>query len=280
MTQRSTLVAVIMIGLLAACRGVLNDTNEAPVRGILPNAVAAETSESADTEITSPDIDMNHLLGHIDPATDANFSRVTKPYASREGLYLLGEVCRAFVRMHQTAKKDGVSLVIVSATRNFDAQKRIWEAKWTGARLVDGRNLAKTIPDPIARARVILRYSSMPGTSRHHWGTDVDINSVENAYFASAQGRRVYKWLAANAKDFGFCQPYTPRGNDRPQGYEEEPWHWSYCPVAKRYLEQYVQKVNYDDIRGFKGSDTATQLDVIKNYVLTINPKCLKHSDK
>ncbi len=279
MTKRSILLAGSLIGLLVACRAVLNGTNQEQVRGIVPNAVVAETPEPIAAEVLSPGIDMNHLLGHIDPVADANFSRVAKPYASRDGLYLLDEVYRAFVRMRQAAKKDGVSLVIVSATRSFNAQKRIWERKWTGARLADGRNLAKTIPDPIARARIILRYSSMPGTSRHHWGTDVDINSVDNAYFASPKGRKVFAWLAANAGGFGFCQTYPARGNDRPQGYEEEPWHWSYCPVAKRYLEQYVQKVTYDDIRGFKGSNTATQLDVIANYVLTINPKCLKHSD-
>jgi len=249
------------------------------VRGIVPNAAVAKTIEPTGAAAPSPAIDMNHLLGHINPASDAKFSRVAKRYGNRDGLYLLDEVYRAFVRMHQAAKKDGVSLVIVSATRNFKAQKRIWEGKWTGARSVDGRNLAKTVPDPISRARIILRYSSMPGTSRHHWGTDIDINSVENAYFASGTGRKVFQWLAANANDFGFYQPYTPKGNERPQGYEEEPWHWSYQPVAKRYLEQYVQRVTYDHIRGFKGSDTATQIDVIANYVLGINPQCLKHDD-
>jgi len=116
----------------------------------------------------------------------------------------------------------------------------------------------------------------MPGTSRHHWGTDVDINSVDRAYFESPLGRKVYAWLAANAGDYGFCQTYTPKGADRPRGHEEEPWHWSYCPVAKNYLKQYVQKVTCADLRGFQGSDTATQLDVIANYVLAINPQCLQ----
>jgi zinc D-Ala-D-Ala carboxypeptidase len=280
MKKRSILLIVILMGLLAACRTVLDGTNREHMRGILPSAVAAEPCEPAGTEMTSPGIDMNHLLGHINPATDANFSRVEEPYANREGLYLLDEVYSAFVQMHKAAKKDGVSLVIVSATRNFDAQKEIWERKWTGARLVDGRDLAKTVPDPITRARIILRYSSMPGTSRHHWGTDIDINSVENAYFASGAGRKVFEWLAAHANDFGFCQTYTAKGNDRPYGFEEEPWHWSYCPLATRYLEQYLREVTCDDIRGFKGSGTAAQINVIANYVQAINPKCLQPQDR
>lgn len=247
--------------------------------GILVNALAADTPGTPGSEKADRVIDVAHLLGHVNPATDASFCRVDRPYANRKGLYVLDEVYHAFVRMHEAARKDSISLVIVSATRTFDAQKRIWERKWTGAQLVDGRNLAKTVPDPIARARIILRYSAMPGTSRHHWGTDIDINSVDTAYFASPVGRKVYAWLAANAGDYGFCQTYTPKGTDRPRGHEEEPWHWSYCPVAQHYLEQYWQQVTGADIRDFEGSDTATRIDVIANYVRAINPKCLKHKD-
>ena len=223
------------------------------------------------------DIDLDHLLGHINPANDASFSRVATSYADQDGLYLLDEVYDAFVEMHNAAKKDGITLVIISATRDFDSQKELWEQKWTGARLVEGRNLAKTVPDPIERARIILKYSSMPGTSRHHWGTDIDINSVNNGYFESGVGSKVFEWLAANADDFGFCQTYTPKGEGRPYGYEEEPWHWSYCPIAGRYLRQYLEKVTYDDISGFDGSDTAAEIDVIAYYVLGINPECLKY---
>ncbi len=50
----------------------------------------------------------------------------------------------------------------------------------------------------------------MPQASRHHWGTDVDINSVEPEYFESGQGLKEYTWLQENAWKFGFCQPYTP----------------------------------------------------------------------
>jgi D-alanyl-D-alanine carboxypeptidase len=56
----------------------------------------------------------------------------------------------------------------------------------------------------------IMNYSAMPQASRHHWGTDVDINSVEPEYFESGQGLKEYTWLQENAWKFGFCQPYTP----------------------------------------------------------------------
>jgi LAS superfamily LD-carboxypeptidase LdcB len=58
--------------------------------------------------------------------------------------------------MHKAAKADGISLVIISATRNFDYQKKIWQSKWTGRRLVDKKNLAKTVPDPVERAYPLI----------------------------------------------------------------------------------------------------------------------------
>lgn len=68
-----------------------------------------------------------------------------------------------------------------------------------------------------------MLYSSMPTTSRHHWGTDMDINSVEPEYFESGQGLLEYNWLKANAHKFGFCQPYSPKDDgSRTQGYNLE----------------------------------------------------------
>jgi len=107
------------------------------MRGAVPGAVADDLSDSDNTEMTGPHIERKHLLGRINPAVDASFSRVRSPYANREGLYLLEEVYGAFIAMHKAAKEDGISLVIISATRTFDAQKEIWQRKWTGARLVD-----------------------------------------------------------------------------------------------------------------------------------------------
>lgn len=277
MTRKTILLIIVLIALPAACRAVLDGRGRKQEKSVSSHTRLEDASERDNTKMTNSVIDANLLLGHIDPATDARFSRVAKPYANRKDLYLLNEVYAAFVAMHKAAHRDSVSLVIVSATRNFKDQKRIWQRKWTGARLVDGRNLAKTIPDPVARARAILKYSAMPGTSRHHWGTDIDINSVEPAYFKSGKGAKVYAWLAANARRFGFCQTYTAKGQTRPHGYEQEPWHWSYCPIAKRYLNEYAEQITYDHVTGFPGAHVAPDLKVIPHYVLGINPDCRRH---
>lgn len=216
------------------------------------------------------------LLGRFDPAKSPDFSKISSTYGSGSGLgaYLHTECLEAFKKMHAAAKADGVSLRIISATRNFYRQKQIWEAKWKGQRKVGGKDLSKTLPDPAKRATKILLYSSMPGTSRHHWGTDMDLNDLENSYFESGKGLKVYNWLVENAASYGFGQPYSPKGPERPYGYEEEKWHWSYLPLAKKYLKAYGDQIKPEDIVGFEGAEVAQELKVIEKYVFGIAASC------
>jgi hypothetical protein len=116
----------------------------------------------------------------------------------------------------------------------------------------------------------------MPGTSRHHWGTDIDINSVENAYFETKKGSSEYQWLSQNAYKYGFCQTYTAKGKNRPKGYNEEPWHWSYLPLSKTCLTKYIEQIDDSQLKGFLGSETAVEIKVVENYVKGINKDCLK----
>jgi len=212
-------------------------------------------------------VDKDFLLGKFDPAAHPQFVKLSDEHAqgSAKGAYLRKETYDAFIKMSEAAKKEGVNLVIISATRNFDSQKRIWENKWIGRTRVEGKNLA-TVKDKKERARLILLYSSMPSTSRHHWGTDMDLNDLENSFFERREGLKIYQWLTAHAAEYGFCQPYTSRKNGR-TGYEEEKWHWSYLPLSAEFLDQYKKQITYADIKGFAGSEVAKEMQVIRNYV-------------
>jgi len=221
-------------------------------------------------------VEISYLLGKFDPAKDPNFDRIPDAYSggSARGTYLRKESLMAFAEMHAAAKADGISLTIISSTRNFGRQKAIWEAKWTGSRLVGGKNLAKSQPDLQKRAKTILLYSSMPGTSRHHWGTDMDLNALNNEYFESGKGKQEFAWLRAHAHEYGFCQPYTPKGPERLTGYEEERWHWSYQPLAATYMRSYEVQITPDLIQGFAGAEVATDLHVIQDYVFGVSEDC------
>ena len=209
------------------------------------------------------------LMGQIDPVNHTAFVKLIARYTDGDGDYLLRrQTANAVEGMIDSAKRDGVKLRVRSATRNFDRQAQIWGAKWRGDRtLSNGVNLGKTSMSDSAKARMILLYSSMPGTSRHHWGTDIDFNAFENDYFETEPGLSEYTWLKANAGHFGFYQPYTSKVGGR-TGYEEERWHWSYRPLSLKLTELYKAEVTYADIKGFEGAAVAPEVYAIKEYVL------------
>lgn len=215
---------------------------------------------------------VDYIMGHFEPAKHPDFVIIDIKHADREGLYLRKDTYEAFKKMYEHALKDGIRLQIRSATRNFNYQKGIWEAKWTGEKLIEGgENLAQTTPDPKDRALKILRYSSMPGTSRHHWGTDIDLNSFDNSWFEAGEGLNIYRWLAVHAEKYGFCQPYSA---GRSTGYLEERWHWTYMPVSAKLTSLAQKELRNEMINGFLGSEAAVMIDVVKNYVMGINEKC------
>lgn len=148
-----------------------------------------------------------------------------------------------FLDMRAAAAADGIDLWPVSSFRDFARQAAIWNAKFRGERPLLGRD-----GDPLdasdlssgERVETILLWSALPGASRHHWGSEIDvidaaavppgyrIELVPSEFAAGAIFARLDCWLAENAQRFGFFRPYsTDRGGVRP-----EPWHLSYAPVS------------------------------------------------
>jgi len=214
----------------------------------------------------------NELMGKINPQKDIHFVKIEKSYTTKTNIYLREGAYNAYKNMYKSAKNEGLTLNIISAFRSFYHQKRIWESKWTGKRKVNGQDLSKSIPNIYKRAETILHFSSMPGSSRHHWGTDIDIYDLNNSTFETGNGLKVYKWLQNNASKYGFYQVYTA---NRPFGYEEEKWHWSYLPLAKPMINTFNKLINNSDFNGFLGAQTADSLQIKQHYVNGINQECL-----
>lgn len=158
------------------------------------------------------------------------------------------EVVASFLGMRDAAAADGIDLAARSTFRDFETQVAIWNRKWAGekplydraGKLLDRFSLADS--DAVD---AILCWSAVPGGSRHHWGTDVDVidaaavppgynvELVPGEYAADGIFARLSRWLDANMRQFGFFRPYT---TDR-GGVSPEPWHLSYAPVALPALE-------------------------------------------
>lgn len=256
----------IFICLLAGCVWACQSDSYGRTKSAAGNGAPAVKTATADTLPLplDPSVDNNYLLGKFDPKTRPDFVVVDKPYTDRAGMLLRREAFEAFKSMFAAAQQDGIVLRIISSTRTFAQQKAIWEGKWT--------RFATAAPAPKDRALKILEYSSMPGSSRHHWGTDIDLNDLNNAAFErGGKHEKVYAWLAAHAQDYGFCQPYTA---GRPSGYHEEKWHWSYLPLSRSLLALYQQQLSEKDLQGFLGAETAVEIGMVKNYVLGINTAC------
>jgi LAS superfamily LD-carboxypeptidase LdcB len=158
------------------------------------------------------------------------------------------EAATSFLAMCDAAARVGIDLQSRSAFRDFDAQLLIWNRKWRGERTLYGRHgqpldHATLLPPELLDA--ILVWSAIPGGSRHHWGSEVDlidanalppgyvVQLVPAEYASDGIFARLSAWLDEHAAEFGFFRPYrTDRG-----GVSPEPWHLSYAPVSMRALE-------------------------------------------
>jgi LAS superfamily LD-carboxypeptidase LdcB len=150
------------------------------------------------------------------------------------------------------AAQAGFELVLASGYRNFSRQLLIWNQKASGSRAVldsnsQPMNILSLTDDE--KLWAILRWSALPGASRHHWGTDVDVydksrmepdyqlqltlqETIEPGPFAE-----FHLWLTdkLTGKDCPFFRPYAVDNG----GVAPEPWHLSYAPVADYYYAQF-----------------------------------------
>jgi LAS superfamily LD-carboxypeptidase LdcB len=155
--------------------------------------------------------------------------------APGQGCHVHVHAATPFLQLRRAATEAGFDLAAVSAFRDFGRQLAIWNAKYDRAG-ADG-----AIPAPDERIDAILRWSALPGASRHHWGTDVDlidraalpagyrVRLVTEEYAPGGPFAAAAAWLEANASRFGFFRPY--RGIL--SGVQAEPWHFSFAPVAE-----------------------------------------------
>lgn len=186
----------------------------------------------------------------------------------------------ALQKMQTEALKEGIKIEVVSAYRSFERQKEIFEKKY---KTFTQRGLS-----PEKAIEKIIEYSTIPGTSRHHWGTDLDlidgyVKRPKNVLIAeNFHGEGVFckmkEWMNEHANTFGFFEVYTDDANRK--GFKYEPWHFSYAPVSKPMLQSY-KKLSIKEILGEEKvlGNTHFSEDFVEKYVteniLDINPKLL-----
>jgi LAS superfamily LD-carboxypeptidase LdcB len=183
--------------------------------------------------------------------------------AERLGARVHRDVVAPLLGLIDEARAAGFDLQVLSGFRSFEQQRSIWNRKAAGELAVlDSEAIPLDISVLSERdlAFAILRWSALPGASRHHWGTDLDVydrDATPEGYEIELIPEEVndggifgplHAWLDARmARDgaFGFFRPYD---RDR-QGVAPERWHLSFAPVAAEYERRLTPAVLAETLR-------------------------------
>ncbi len=204
----------------------------------------------------------------------------SNPLLYGEGYTLRKKANDAFLKMKTEAFKSGFKIKVVSSYRNYAHQNRIWERKF--------KKFTAAGLSPIQAIHKIIEYSTIPGTSRHHWGTDIDIVDgnapqpkgllLEENFEGNGPFCKFKVWMDEHANSFGFYLVYTDKENRK--GFKYEPWHYSYAPLSIPMLKAYQKLDIHLELQksNLIGSDFFTE-NFINQYIAEnisdINPQLL-----
>ena len=205
----------------------------------------------------------NHLVDWVadcvDIGSSVNSSIPIRPYLIHP------EAAAPLTELRQLAGRQGFDLRLCSSFRSFDRQLIIWNGKVSGQRPVfdnSGAQVAMKKLNEWQQVQAIMRWSALPGASRHHWGTDFDINdatAIDENYQLQLTPQEVegegifapfHNWLdtiiGQGVGKSGFYRPYAKDSG----GIAPERWHISYRPVAEKFAAKLTKQVIADRLLG------------------------------
>ena len=147
--------------------------------------------------------------------------------AEFENGYVDARILDICVSMFDDAKKEGISLVLVDAYRSYERQMELYQAK-VERYLREGYELKEA-------GRIAATITAYPDTSEHQLGLALDI--VTETYKIRDRGfekTRAFKWLVANAHNYGFILRY-PESKTAVTKIIYEPWHWRFVGIKAAF---------------------------------------------
>lgn len=166
------------------------------------------------------------------------------------------DVLGDFLALRDAAAADGIALFVASAYRNIERQLLIWNEKAEGKRPVydvNGQPIDLALLEPLERIEAILKWTALPGASRHHWGSDIDVYDggikleqgadvlLPERFSEGGEYASLAAWLAAHLHEYGFYRPYM----GALAGVQAEPWHISHRAVSVLYRS----RIGADELR-------------------------------
>ncbi|MFC0322513.1 M15 family metallopeptidase [Gallibacterium melopsittaci] len=189
--------------------------------------------------------------------------------------FLQKEAVTAFLGLQQAAKQAGINLQPASSFRDFGRQQWIWNHKFNGLRKVhdDRGNIINVslFPD-WQKCEAILRWSTLPGSSRHHWGTEIDVFAPNllpvgqplllepQEYQTGGYFAPLVEFLLENMENFGFTLPFVNFPKYKKMGVEF--WHLSYQPLADEAKQQFTPEIL---LESWKGENIAGKETIIEH---------------
>jgi LAS superfamily LD-carboxypeptidase LdcB len=191
------------------------------------------------------------------------------------GTKLHPQALTALFTLIAKAKIAGFDMRVASGFRSFDRQLLIWNNKAYGLRPVldhSGQIISLAELSDDEKVFAILQWSALPGASRHHWGTDMDVydasrmppNYQVQLTQEETQGHgpfaEFHQWLTGELQvnSQNFFRPYVEGvGSVSP-----EPWHLSYAPLAHLFATQLTETLLREKIQA---TDIALKDSILKN---------------
>lgn len=219
--------------------------------------------------------------------TGKHQSHLTEVLIGQKMFFVHPGVRDDLLSLKEAADRDGFNLNIASGFRSFGRQLDIWNRKMSGEAAVLDQNSRPISTDTLSdeqKVLAILRWSALPGASRHHWGTDFDVfdrNSLpkegglqlEPWEYLQDHQHNFYLWLKDHLAEFGFFFPYPSNGS----GVAFEPWHISHQSTAKSCLQALTleQLAAQLDTAPILGKECVQQLlpKIYNQYVINISTR-------
>ncbi len=210
---------------------------------------------------------LQQVLGLTDEGIDTSCQHIAVPVHK--------DLVAPLRELQVLASNVGFDLQVASGWRSFDRQLAIWNKKARGIAVVLDNDEKPLDIQGMSEGQLvlsILRWSALPGGSRHHWGSDIDVfdkkampldyqlqltksETVQGGVFSD-----FYQWLNAElAKPSAdFFRPFlTDKGGVAP-----EPWHLSYQPLAQTFEQTLSSDALYELISQSDIELKATVLDM------------------
>ncbi len=194
-------------------------------------------TEASAKELSSEEDTWSLVLINEDHPLDTEYRPELE--AVREGSFVDARIVEDAKKMLEDAEKEGLNMYIVSAHRDYESQREVFNTTMT--------QWISQGSTPLEAYEETKKSVAVPGTSEHASGLAMDITSGQYGELDEKQAEtEEAKWLKENCWKYGFILRY-PLDKSDITGIVFEPWHYRYVgkDAAKEIMEKDITLEEY-----------------------------------